>query len=113
VSETPREDPTLLLHAALDGELDAVGMLEIEATLAADPALAAEYARLGALRDAIRARIPRERASESLRARIMSMTQAPSEAPGPAPESLGAPGHIVDADRQPGAGARASTPKAA
>jgi anti-sigma factor RsiW len=90
VSETPREDPTLLLHAALDGELDAVGMLEIEATLAADPALAAKYARLGALRDAIRARIPRERAPESLRARVMSMTQAPSEAPGPAPESLGA-----------------------
>ena len=48
---TMRDDPTLLLHAALDGELDAAGMIEIEAKLAADPALAAEYARLGALRD--------------------------------------------------------------
>ena len=47
------DDPTLLLHAALDGELDAVGMMEIEAKLAADPEQAAEYARLVALRDAV------------------------------------------------------------
>lgn len=73
---TLRDDQTLLLHAALDGELDASGMMEIEARLAADPALAAEYARLGALRAAIRARIPREAAPDSLRARVLSMTQS-------------------------------------
>jgi anti-sigma factor RsiW len=81
VSETPRDDPTLLLHAAIDGELDAVGMLEIETTLAVDPALATEYARLGALRDAIRTRIPRERAPDALRAKIMAMTQTRAAAP--------------------------------
>jgi anti-sigma factor RsiW len=74
----------LLLHAALDGELDAAGMMDIEARLAADPALAAEYARLVALRDAIRTRAPRERAPDALRARIIAMAQAPAEAK-PAP----------------------------
>lgn len=76
-----RDDPTLLLHAALDGELDAAGMIEIEAKLAADPALAAEYARLGALREAIRARVAREAAPNSLRARVLSMAQSASPAP--------------------------------
>ncbi len=87
---TPRDDPTLLLHAALDGELDAAGMMEIEARLAADPALAAEYARLGALRAAIRACIPREAAPDALRARVLSMAQSASPAPAPAsaPEGL-------------------------
>ena len=84
---TLRDDPTLLLHAALDGELDAAGMMDIEAQLAADPALAAEYARLGALRAAIRARIPREAAPDSLRARVLSMAESGSLAPS-APEPL-------------------------
>ena len=57
---------TLLLHAALDGELDAAGMMEIEARLAADTALAAEYAGCGRLRAAIRARIPRDAAPDAL-----------------------------------------------
>ena len=56
------EDRSLLLHAALDGELDAAGVIEMERLLAADPELAAEYARLKALREAIRAKAPRERA---------------------------------------------------
>jgi anti-sigma factor RsiW len=85
---TLRDDPTLLLHAALDGELDAAGMMGIEARLAADPALAAEYARLGALRKAIRARAPREAASDALRARVLSMVQSESPAPAAAPEPL-------------------------
>jgi anti-sigma factor RsiW len=71
----------MLLHAALDGELDVLGMIEIEAKLAADPALAAEYARLVALRDAIRARISHQSAPESLRARLMTMTQTAPQAP--------------------------------
>jgi anti-sigma factor RsiW len=72
-----RDNPTLLLlHAAVDGELDAIGTMEVEAKLAADRELASEYDRLVALRDAIRARIPREVASDALRARVISMARA-------------------------------------
>jgi anti-sigma factor RsiW len=69
----------LLLHAALDGELDAAGAMDLEGQLAADPALAAEYARFVALRDAIGTRLPRERAPDALRARVIAMAQAPSQ----------------------------------
>jgi anti-sigma factor RsiW len=72
-------DRTLLLQAALDGELDAAGMMNVEAKLAADPALAAEYTRLVALHDAIRTRLPRERAPDALRARVIAMAQAPTQ----------------------------------
>ena len=77
MTERRSDDPTLLLHAALDGELDAAGAMEVEARLAADPALAAEYARLVALRNAIRTRLPRERAPDALRARVIAMAQTP------------------------------------
>ena len=79
------DDPTLLLHAALDGELDAAGMIAIEARLASDPSLAAEYARLVALRDTMSMRLARERAPDSLRARVIAMAQAPSPAKPAAP----------------------------
>jgi anti-sigma factor RsiW len=69
------EDRSLLLHAALDGELDAAGVIEMERFLAADPELAAEYARLKALREAIRAKAPRERAPDSLRLRVMELAE--------------------------------------
>jgi len=76
------DDPALLrLHAAIDGELDAVGMIEIEAERAADPKLAADYVRLVALRDAIHARLPRQRAPDELRARVISMAQATGAGP--------------------------------
>ncbi|MGD0719957.1 MAG: hypothetical protein ABR970_02770 [Roseiarcus sp.] len=74
------EDPMLLLNAALDGELDAAGMIDVEARLAGDPALAAQYARLVALRDALRTRLPRERAPDALRARVIALAQAPAPA---------------------------------
>jgi anti-sigma factor RsiW len=79
MTDAPHDDPTLLLQAALDGELDAAGMIDVEARLAADPALAAEYARLVALRDAIRTRIPRPGAPDALRARVIAMAQAPAQ----------------------------------
>jgi anti-sigma factor RsiW len=69
------DDRSLLLHAALDGELDAAGVIEIERLLAADPELAAEYARLKALREAIRAKAQRERAPDSLRLRMMELAE--------------------------------------
>jgi anti-sigma factor RsiW len=78
-----REHDMLLLNAALDGELDAGGMIEIEAKLAADPALKAEYGRLVALRDAIKMRASRPSAPDPLRARVITMTQAPAQAARP------------------------------
>jgi anti-sigma factor RsiW len=68
IGASDREDRSLMLHAALDGELD----IEMERALAADRNLAAEYARLEALRQAIRTQAPRERAPEALRARIIA-----------------------------------------
>jgi anti-sigma factor RsiW len=84
VSGTPRENEMLLLQAALDDELDAAAMMEVESRLAADPALAAEYARLLALREAIRLRLPREAAPDALRARVIALSSAAGEA---APDS--------------------------
>lgn len=75
MTDSHPDDTTLLLHAALDGELDAAGMLAVEAKLAADPELAAEYRRLVTLRDAIRTRLPQARASEAFRARIVAMAE--------------------------------------
>jgi anti-sigma factor RsiW len=63
----------LMLQAAVDGELDAAGMVAFEARLAGDPALAADYARLTALRAAIAARAPRPKAPDALRARVLAL----------------------------------------
>lgn len=71
-----RDDRTLLLHAALDGELDAAGAIETERRLAADPQAQAEYAQFVALRKAIRTQAPRESAPEALRARLVAATQS-------------------------------------
>ena len=51
-------NPKLLVHAYVDGELDPVHALELERHLAADPALAAERERIETLRRAIRERLP-------------------------------------------------------
>jgi anti-sigma factor RsiW len=72
IGASDREDRSLMLHAALDGELDAAGVIEMDRLLASDPALAQEYARLEALRQAIRAQAPRETAPEALRARVLA-----------------------------------------
>jgi anti-sigma factor RsiW len=71
----------LRLNAALDGELDAMGSLEFERELRDDPAIAAEYQRLTALRDAVRRHAPREAAPQALADRIAALTASP--APGP------------------------------
>jgi anti-sigma factor RsiW len=64
------EDPSLLVHAYLDGELDPANALEVERRLAADPALAAERARIEALRQVIAEKLPREAAPPALLRRI-------------------------------------------
>jgi anti-sigma factor RsiW len=73
----PREDfPLTNLHALLDGELDAAGAAEAERRIAADPALAKEYERMSALMRAVREAAPRDRAPESLRARVAELSGA-------------------------------------
>lgn len=76
------DDPDLLLNAALDGELDAAGMMGIERRLAGDPALAARYARLEALRSALHKHAPRETAPDALRARMAALASPSASAPG-------------------------------
>jgi anti-sigma factor RsiW len=71
---------TLLTQAALDGELDAAGMLDFENRLAANASLAAEYGRLNALREAMRRELVKPVAPPALRQRIAAMA-APSIAP--------------------------------
>src|SRR5262245_21826030 len=64
------DDPRLLVHAYVDGELDPAHALEVERRLDADPALAAERARVEALRSAIAEKLPREAPSADLVRRI-------------------------------------------
>jgi anti-sigma factor RsiW len=68
---------TLLTHAALDGELDAAGMLDFENRLAANASLAAEHGRLNALREVMRRELVKPVAPPALRQRIAAMA-APS-----------------------------------
>jgi anti-sigma factor RsiW len=69
MSETSN-DPRLMMHAALDGELDAAGEIAFERALAEDPALAKEFQRQQALRRALRDKFAGEAAPGALRARI-------------------------------------------
>jgi anti-sigma factor RsiW len=71
----------LRLNAALDGELDAMGSLAFERELRDDPAIAAEYHRLAALRDAVRRHAPREAAPRALADRIAALTTSTPAAP--------------------------------
>jgi anti-sigma factor RsiW len=75
-----RGNETLLTHAALDGELDAAGMLDFENRLAANASLAAEYARLKTLREVMHRELVKPVAPPALRQRIAAMA-VPSAAP--------------------------------
>ena len=52
--------PTLLVHAHVDGELDPANALAVERQIAGNPALAAERARIEALRNVLSKEFPRE-----------------------------------------------------
>ena len=54
---TTMDEPWLLVHAYLDGELDPANSLAIAQRIAADPALGAEVERIQALRQATPVRI--------------------------------------------------------
>jgi anti-sigma factor RsiW len=73
-------DENLLTQAALDGELDAAGMLDFENRLAGNASLAAEYSRVKALREVMRRELIKPVAPRALRERIARMA-APSIAP--------------------------------
>src|ERR1700760_453729 len=77
MTDRDADERLLRLNAALDGELDAMGSLEFERDLRDDPAIAAEYRRLTALRDAVRRHAPREGAPQALADRIAAMTASP------------------------------------
>ena len=72
---TTPEDPTLLIHAYVDGELDPANALEVERRIAADQSLAAERDRVTALRAALSRHFPRESAPASLRARVEAIAR--------------------------------------
>lgn len=68
----------LMIHALVDGELDAAAALAVERRIAADPALAAEHARILALQGAV-GRLPRPDVSDDFRARIAAIGTASAE----------------------------------
>jgi anti-sigma factor RsiW len=73
----------LKLNAAIDGELDAMASLAFEREMRDDPALAAEYRRLAALRDAVRRQAPREAAPRALADRIAALAPPAPSVPAP------------------------------
>ena len=85
----------LRLNAALDGELDAMGSLAFERELRDDPAIAAEYRRLTALRDAVRRLTPREAAPQALAERIAALAS-----PAPSPQTAATPATVVPLRRR-------------
>ncbi|RAZ81863.1 anti-sigma factor [Mesorhizobium hawassense] len=68
------QDMKLMIHALVDGELDAAAALAVERRMAADPELAAEHARLVALRGAV-ANLPRPTVSDDFLARIAAIAE--------------------------------------
>jgi anti-sigma factor RsiW len=81
---------TLLIHAYVDGELDPANALALERRMAAEPALAAERARLEALRGALRDRLPREAAPAGLVRRVERTIGTPRATAGPSWRALAA-----------------------
>lgn len=73
-------DQRLLVQALADGELDAASALALEQRMAGDAALAAEQARIVALKSAV-ARLPRPEVSDQFKARIAGLVPPPAAAP--------------------------------
>lgn len=69
------QDMKLMIHALVDGELDAAAALAVERRIAADPELVAEHARIVALRAAV-ASMPRPVVSDDFLSRIAAIGKA-------------------------------------
>jgi anti-sigma factor RsiW len=65
----------LTMNAALDGELDAMGMIDFERSLTNDPRSASRHEQLVALRSALRDHATEFRAPDALRQRIAAMAE--------------------------------------
>lgn len=63
------DDIHLLIHALVDGELDAATAIDVERRISAEPALAVEHARVVALSAAV-SHLPRPEVSDAFLARI-------------------------------------------
>ena len=70
------DERMLRVNAAVDDELDAANLLELENEMRADPALAAEYRLIAATREAIRRHAPRETAPLALAERVAALASA-------------------------------------
>lgn len=91
------DDPAgmeLMIHALVDGELDAAAALAVERRIAADPVLAAEHARIVALQTVVSG-LPRLDVREDFKARIAATGTAGMEKvlPAPAPAARVLPAH--------------------
>ena len=70
MSPGPEQRDLLLIHAAIDGELDPANAIALEERIAADPALAEERARVETLRQVLREQLPTESVPPGLRERV-------------------------------------------
>ena len=68
--EDGTEERALLAHAYFDGELDPVNALSVGRDILTDPRLGAELEQIGALRRAVRERLPIEPLPDHLKAKI-------------------------------------------
>jgi anti-sigma factor RsiW len=96
MTDRDANDRLLRLNAALDGELDAMASLAFEREMRDDPAIAVEYRRLAALRDAVLRHAPRETAPQALVERIAALA---SSAP-PAQTAAGPAAIVVPVRRR-------------
>src|SRR5437762_15398 len=111
MTPSPSPDPKLLLHAYVDGELDPANALIIERELAGDAALAAEHARIVALRRALRERLPPAAASADLRRRVEAAVRLDVVARTPVPTLVyRARQHLVSVTAAPGGATTSSSP---
>jgi len=81
MSPGPEQRDLLLVHAAVDDELDPANAVALEERMSADPALAEERDRVEALRQALRDRLPLEPAPPALRERVRRAVGLAAPAP--------------------------------
>jgi anti-sigma factor RsiW len=90
MTATDDDRSRLLVHAYVDGELDPVNAVAIEREIAADPALAAERARIEALRQALREKLPPTELPAGLEARVRAAAGVTPASSGPSWRAMAA-----------------------